>query len=186
MLICKNRVTFALFKFMPIQKATPEDTTALTALINSAYRGETSRQGWTTESTLLDGMRIDDEAIDEYFSNPAVTMLKYITDDGELAGCVYLEKVANGRLYLGMLTVKPTIQAQGIGRQLLQEAEHIAVSLNCTFIRISVIPVRHELISWYNRRGYQATGQMLPFPTDTRFGIPRQPLELMVMEKALS
>ncbi|GAB2692184.1 GNAT family N-acetyltransferase [Mucilaginibacter koreensis] len=171
---------------MPIVNATFEDITDLTALINSAYRGESSRQGWTTESNLLDGMRIDEAAMQEYFANPEVTILKYISDSGELAGCVYLEKVKDNRLYLGMLTVKPTIQAQGIGRQLLQEAERIATALDIEAIKISVIPVRHELIAWYERRGYAATGQMLPFPTDTRFGIPRQPLELMVMEKALS
>lgn len=171
---------------MPIVNATLEDITDLTALINSAYRGESSRQGWTTESNLLDGMRIDEAAMQEYFANPEVTILKYISDRGELVGCVYLEKVKDNRLYLGMLTVKPTIQAQGIGRQLLQEAERIATALNIEAIKISVIPVRHELIAWYERRGYAATGQMLPFPTDTRFGIPRQPLELMVMEKALS
>jgi ribosomal protein S18 acetylase RimI-like enzyme len=170
---------------MPIVKATTQDISALTTLINSAYRGETSRRGWTTESNLLDGMRIDEAAIQEYFANPKVTLLKYLNEKGEMAGCVYLERLKDNRLYLGMLTVKPAIQAQGIGRQLLQEAERIARAENYEAIKISVIPVRHELIGWYERRGYQATGQMLPFPTDTRFGIPRQPLELMVMEKVL-
>ncbi|MDQ3229301.1 MAG: GNAT family N-acetyltransferase, partial [Pseudomonadota bacterium] len=35
------------------------DIPALAALVTSAYRGDVSRQGWTTEADFLDGNRID-------------------------------------------------------------------------------------------------------------------------------
>ena len=42
-----------------IRPATAADIPALHALIESAYRGEVSRAGWTTEADLLDGQRTD-------------------------------------------------------------------------------------------------------------------------------
>lgn len=171
---------------MPILKATVADVAALTALVNSAYRGETALRGWTTESHLLDGQRIDEESMQGYFQNASVTILKYINTNGRLIGCVYLEKIKNDRLYIGMLTVQPDLQAQGTGRQLLEAAEDIARQSGCIAVRMTVIPVRHELVAWYKRRGYEPNGEMMPFPADTRFGIPRQHLELMVLEKQIA
>ncbi len=170
---------------MMIFKANPNDIQQLVNLVNGAYRGEAALQGWTTESLLLDGIRIDEEEMKSYFANPAVTLLKQVDGEGGIVACVYLEKLPGNRLYLGMLTVKPTMQAQGTGKLLLAEAESYAAKMECTAIRISVIPVRHELVAWYKRRGFMPTGEMLPFPKDTRFGIPRQPVELMIMEKTL-
>ena len=170
---------------MPILKATFTDVPVLTNLVNSAYRGETALRGWTTETNLVDGQRIDEQTMREHFDNSSATLLKYINEHGEITGCVYLETVKNNRLYLGMLTVNPDMQAQGIGKQLLTSAEELAKELGCTAMRMTVIPVRHELVMWYKRHGYKPTGEMIPFPNDTRFGIPKQPLELAVFEKQL-
>ena len=42
-------------------------------------------------------------------------------------------------------------------------------------MRMTVIEQRAELIAWYERRGYQRTGEYRPFPYgDERFGIPRR------------
>jgi N-acetylglutamate synthase-like GNAT family acetyltransferase len=167
---------------MPISKATIKDITELTNLVNSAYRGETSKKGWTSESHLLDGIRIDEEAMGEYLQGANVTILKYIDDEEQIIGCVYLE-LKKQKLYLGMLTVSPLLQTNGIGRQLLHEAERIANRLNCSAIFMTVITTRHELIQWYERRGYCATGEILPFHEGTRFGTPNQLIELGVFEK---
>jgi N-acetylglutamate synthase-like GNAT family acetyltransferase len=167
---------------MPITKATIADAPELTRLVNSGYRGESSKKGWTTEANLLDGIRIDESTMIKYFQDPYITILKYVNDEGEIIGCVYLE-VKDSKLYLGMLTVSPTVQANGIGRQLLHEAEVVATELNCTTIHMTVITSRHELIQWYERRGYKATGEILPFHEGTRFGIPNQKIELAVFEK---
>lgn len=170
---------------MSVVKATHADIAALNLLVNCAYRGETSKKGWTTESHLLDGSRIDEETIAGYFNNPDITLLKYTHNDGQIRGGVYLEKKEH-KLYLGMLSVWPEMQDSGIGRALLQEAEKFALSLDIGTIEITVISSRAELIDWYKRRSYEATGVVLPFHVDKKFGVPNTPIELMVMEKKLN
>lgn len=161
------------------------DVTALNQLVNSAYRGNSSRRGWTTEADLLDGIRTDEPQLLATIQNPAITILKYV-QDGELAGCVSLENKGN-TLYLGMLTVSPDIQAQGIGKQLLQAAEEFAKAHGCRKITMTVLSTRHELIAFYERRGYQPTGETHPFPmNDPNFGLPKQALEFIGMEKKLA
>lgn len=168
-----------------ISPATEQDIPALNKLINSAYRGDSSRKGWTTEADLLGGIRTDEEGLRTMLLNPAATMLKY-EQDGRLLGCVYVE-MKGPDLYLGMLTVAPDAQAGGIGKQLMAGAEQLARDRQCRAITMTVIAARHELIAFYERRGYRATGETEPFPMDDpRFGLPKQPLEFIVMEKPLS
>ncbi|MFD2934033.1 GNAT family N-acetyltransferase [Spirosoma flavum] len=163
--------------------ATEEDIPALDKLVNSAYRGDSSRKGWTTEADLLDGIRTSEVSLRAMFLNPNTLILKYQEAD-RLLGCVYLE-IKGDDLYLGMLTVSPDVQTNGIGKQLLLAAEQVAIDRKCRAVTMTVITQRHELIAWYKRRGYQATGETQPFPNDPRFGIPKQPLEFIVMEKIL-
>lgn len=168
-----------------ISKANPADAVSLTRLINNAYRGETSKQGWTTEADLLEGIRTAEAAIIDLIENPHSALLKCEAADGSLQGCVYLE-IQKEQLYLGMLTVAPQLQNGGIGKQLLQAAEAYAREHHCIAIVMSVISVRYELIQWYERHDYQKTGATKPFPhTDPRFGIPQQPLEFLILEKPL-
>jgi len=183
-LVSRNLIYLRIMKNTLISTATVDDTTALNTLVNSAYRGDSSRKGWTTEADLLGGIRTDEAGIRAMLENPDATILKYEAD-GQLLGCVYLEKKDND-LYLGMLTVSPDTQANGIGKQLLEAAETYAQQHNCRAVTMTVITLRHELIAWYQRRGYRPTGETKPFPNDPRFGIPKQPLEFIVMEKLLS
>src|SRR5687768_7298638 len=125
--------------------ATHADAPELVKLVNSAYRGDSSKQGWTTEAELLDGIRIDEPALTDVLDEPGTVLLKYVNAQGEIKGCVYLHKQAD-QLYLGMLTVAPHAQASGIGKQLLRAAENYARQQNCTAIVMTVISVRHELI----------------------------------------
>lgn len=174
---------------LPILPATEQDIPALNQLVNSAYRGDSSRRGWTTEADLLDGIRTDEAGLRTMLRKPTATILKY-QEDGQLLGCVYLEQKGDesgkASLYLGMLTVAPDAQAGGIGKQLMAAAEQVARDRQCRTIRMTVIPQRHELIAFYERRGYRATGETEPFPmNDSRFGLPKQPLLFMVMEKVI-
>lgn len=168
---------------MHIIQANVSDAAELTTLINSAYRGESSQQGWTSEAHLLDGIRIDELTMNEYLRSNDTIILKYVDKDGKIAGCVYLQQRDNNRLYLGMLTVSPTLQAKGTGKKLLHEAEVWAKKLNCKQIFMTVITTRSELLNWYMRRGYQNTGKIIPFPVETGFGLPKEPIELVVLEK---
>jgi ribosomal protein S18 acetylase RimI-like enzyme len=168
---------------MQISPAHIEDIPALVALINSAYRGEASKKGWTTEADLLKGeLRTDISTLTEVMNRPQAVFLKYTTAGGHITGSVFLEKQEQG-LYLGMLSVSPLQQAGGVGKQLMKTAEQYAKKNNCPCIFMNVISVRHELIAWYERLGYQKTGETKPLPADTRFGVPTQPLEFAIMEK---
>ena len=170
---------------MTISIASKEDIQVLVALINSAYRGDASKKGWTTEANLLKGdLRTDISTLTGLIENPQSVILKYTTAENVIAGSVYLEIQEKG-LYLGMLTVSPQLQAAGIGRQLLVAAEEYAKEKECPCIFMSVISVRHELIAWYERHGYKNSGETKPFPDDDRFGIPTQFLEFIIMEKTM-
>ena len=169
---------------MPITKATLKDVPELNVLVNSAYRGESSKKGWTTEAHLLDGLRIDEETLYSYFDDPDISLLKNTDENGRITGCVYLEK-RWPQLYIGMFSVSPLLQGGGIGRNLLLAAESYAKQSNCNTLTITVISTRYELISWYERRGFKATGEIQPFHHGTKFGIPKSPIQLIVMEKYL-
>ncbi|MGE5519149.1 MAG: GNAT family N-acetyltransferase [Candidatus Dadabacteria bacterium] len=167
-----------------ISIATSTDVPQLVNLVNSAYRGERSRKGWTSEADLLDGIRTDIEAMEEMLQLKNAVILKYVDESQKIAGCVYLQKERE-KLYLGMLTVNPTIQGKGIGKKLLQSSENYAKENDCSSIIMTVISVREELIRWYESKGYYNTGEKKPFPDDPRFGIPKQPLQFIVMKKDL-
>ena len=170
---------------LTITLAGKEDIPQLEALVNGAYRGEGSKRGWTTEADLLGGIRTNQEVLAGMVTRGDSLVLKCTNGKNDLVGCVYLQKKEE-KLYLGMLTVAPDKQANGIGKKLLQAAEEYAQTQDCTTITITVISLRKELIKWYERRGYKATGERKPFPSnDPRFGLPKQELEFIVMEKQL-
>ncbi len=165
-----------------IDPASEKDIPVLNILINSAYRGEGSKQGWTTEADLLGGIRTDEASLKELMQQPNAVILKY-EEENKILGCVYLKQEDN-KIYLGMLTVAPQLQNKGIGKILLAAAEEEARKRNCIAIFMSVISIRTELINWYKKRGYYDTGKTKPFPeNDPRFGIPKQPLEFIILEK---
>ncbi|OCX54158.1 GNAT family N-acetyltransferase [Mucilaginibacter sp. PPCGB 2223] len=164
-----------------IKRATVTDVPALVKLINRSYRGDAAAKGWTTESHLLDGIRIDAETLTGYIQDKDTIILKCINNN-ELQGSVYINK-KDSDIYFGMLTVDPDRQNTGIGKLLLKHVEWFAREQNCNRIYMTVITIREELIAWYERHGFKKTGEVNPFPEDTRFGIQKQPLELLVMEK---
>lgn len=170
---------------MPTLPATLSDIPHLLPLINSAFRGDSARQGWTHESDLLQGeIRTDEATLEKIIGNPNAVIFKYSNEAGDLEGCVYLHKKERG-LYLGMLTVKPELQGAGIGKKLLVAAEIHAREQGCRAVFMTVISVRTELVAWYERHGYRLTGEVQPFEVDRKFGVPTQSLEFVVLEKTL-
>jgi ribosomal protein S18 acetylase RimI-like enzyme len=167
---------------MNISKATFTDIPQLVILINSAYRGEHSKKGWTTEADILGGLRTDADSLEKMMDKQGAVILKFCNKENVLQGCVYLEKKENS-MYLGMLTVSPLEQAKGIGKKLLFAAEKYACDQKCSIVEMTVISIRHELIAWYQKHGYYRTAETKPFPSDEKFGIPKQPLEFIVMRK---
>jgi ribosomal protein S18 acetylase RimI-like enzyme len=166
--------------------ASVADALALASLVNSAYRGDSSRSGWTTEADLLDGQRVDEEGLAATIAEPDNVVLLH-EEDGAPVACVHLERRAD-ECYLGMLTVRPTAQNARLGRRMLEAAERWAVERwGVQAMSMTVIVQRSELIAWYERRGYQRTGERKPFPYgDPRFGLPRRDdLAFAVLRKRL-
>lgn len=158
----------------------------LAALINSAYRGEVSRQGWTTEADFLDGQRTDADMLMQLLEqNDATILVACEIDEDEPLGCIYLKKEKD-TCWLGMLTVHPELQDQGLGSQLLEEGEAYAQFWDCTRIQMRVISLRKELIAWYQRKGYKANGQRAPFEKNNpRLGIPKLDFDFIILEKPI-
>jgi ribosomal protein S18 acetylase RimI-like enzyme len=172
-------------KVSTITAAGISDIQQLVHLINSAYRGEEAKKGWTHEADLIAGsFRTDEASLVQIIENTNAVILKYTENSDNICGCVYLEKQGL-QLYLGMFSVSPGVQGGGIGKLLLHAAEAHAVTVGCTSIIMNVIEARQELISWYKRYGYEDTGVKKPFPDDDRFGRPTRPLEFTVLEKTL-
>ncbi|AOT57617.1 MULTISPECIES: GNAT family N-acetyltransferase [Streptomyces] len=166
--------------------AVEADVPALVALVESAYRGDASRAGWTTEADLLDGQRTDPQGVREVIGAPGSRLLA-VERDGELVACCQLERRGDAA-YFGMFAVRPGLQGGGLGRRVLAEAERLArEEWGAREMHMTVISVRDELIAWYERRGYRRTGRTSPFPYgDERFGVPRrEDLRFELLVKAL-
>lgn len=168
-----------------LRVAEPRDVDAIVSLVESAYRGDASRAGWTTEADLLGGRRTGADEVGPLVDAGALLVVE--REDG-LVASVLVRRESAERAYLGMLTVRPTAQASGLGSALLVAAEaHARDVLGACTLRMTVISVRAELLAWYARRGYALTDERTPFPYgDPRFGEPkRDDLEFVVLEKAL-
>jgi ribosomal protein S18 acetylase RimI-like enzyme len=173
------------FKNSHITIATITDVAAIKDLLDSAYRGERSKRGWTSETHLIQGeVRTDENTLIQTMQQPGSVLLKYTDEAMQIIGCVNLQK-HDEKLYLGMFAVSPLLQGGGIGKQLLQAAEEYAKHVHSTSIYMSVISVRTELINWYKRHGYVDTGEIKVFEENAMTGKHLQPLEFMTMEKMI-
>ncbi|KUN42007.1 GNAT family N-acetyltransferase [Streptomyces longwoodensis] len=159
---------------LSFRDATEADVDALVALVESAYRGDSSRAGWTTEADILDGQRTDPEGVRDIVTSPDSRLLT-VEREGRIVACCQLEHRGE-HAYFGMFAVSPGEQGAGLGKAVLAEAERRArETWGATEMHMTVISVREDLIAWYERRGYRRTGRTTPFPYgDERFGIPRR------------
>lgn len=171
-----------------LRSAATADLLALLDLVHRAYRGESARKGWTHEADLLDGQRTDADALGAMLMDDRQRVL--VAESGErLIGCVQVSNQGSGTAYLGMLSVDPEVQANGLGKLLIDAAESTAREVfGAARMEMTVIEQRAELIAYYERRGYTRTGETRPFPLDDpRFGLPRRrDLRFVVLAKALT
>ncbi|MDX3112950.1 GNAT family N-acetyltransferase [Streptomyces scabiei] len=170
---------------LTFRDATAADVDALVRLVESAYRGDSSRAGWTTEADILQGRRTDPEGVLAVVEAPDSRLLT-VEQDGRIVASCQLEHRGD-HAYFGMFAVSPTAQGAGLGKAVMAQAEREArEDWGVAEMHMTVISVREDLIAWYERRGYRRTGRMTPFPYgDERFGIPQRDdlqFELLVKE----
>lgn len=171
-----------------LQTATLEDTKNIARLVNSAYRGDYSKNGWTTEADHLDGQRTDHESLFELIKDPLQQIeLLYEGKSLNLLGSVLIVQEPPETLYFGMLTIEPTMQGRGYGKMLLDHVERVASGYGFKKLRMTVISTRKEIIDYYIRRGFKETGKYEDFPKDPKYGIPKiKDIKLQEFEKILS
>jgi ribosomal protein S18 acetylase RimI-like enzyme len=167
-----------------LSPASPADLEDAAALINLSYRGETARQGWANENDYISGERITAaELARDLNERPgARLMLRREPEGGALLGCVWIEPHGEGVWYLGLVTVRPDLQDRQLGRAILEEAEALVRQAGAHTIRMTVVHLREPLIAWYQRRGYEPTGETEPFPQPD---LALADLHLIVLEKRL-
>uniref|UniRef100_A0AAU2JHZ0 GNAT family N-acetyltransferase n=1 Tax=Streptomyces sp. NBC_00049 TaxID=2903617 RepID=A0AAU2JHZ0_9ACTN len=171
---------------LSFRTAEEADVSELVALVESAYRGDASRGGWTTEADYLEGQRTDAAGVRQIIGAPDSTLI-VVERAGELVACCQLEHRGD-HAYFGMFAVRPGLQGAGLGKEILAEAERRArETWGATEMRMTVVNVREELIAYYVRRGYLRTGELSPFPYgDERFGVPlRDDLAFELLVKSL-
>ena len=189
-----------------LRQAKIEDIDALEQLLNRCYR---QTEGWTNEADLVGGIRITKDELARTIANPTHYLFVYPKtstgerdgeETGELLGCIGVDMQVNAaakKAYIGMFAVHPELQGRGVGHQILQAAEtfaqrHLqsdgqATDKNPARLTMSILSHRPELLSYYQRRGYQLNGNKMPFPNDGNNGEPkRQDLELLELEKTVN
>lgn len=162
-----------------IRKAVHSDSEQIAALVNKAYRPDSTERGWTHEAELVSGARISTERVAELIDDNGTILIA--CEGQSIIGCVHIEQ-AGPSCYIGMLATSPVHQGQGIGKQLLAAAEEIAAArYGATSYKMSVLSSRPELLAYYERRGYRLTGATSPYPVDAGVGQPRS-MDLRVLE----
>lgn len=169
------------------QHAEINDVNNIAQLINSAYRGESSRAGWTTEADILDGLRTTTSDVAQIIKRADAFIMLGLFDNEIVATiCCELKTLAgNNTAHFGMIAVKPKLQNKGYGKQLIQAAETLTQrEWRAARFTMTVISLRHELIAFYEKLGYQRTGEFKEFPKNPELWQPKvEGLNLQVLAK---
>ncbi len=163
-----------------IRQAHAGDAPSIAALVNQAYRPDTTAAGWTHESALVAGARVSALQVAEMIASKGVVLLA--CEGLQIVGCVHVEQVEGGACAIGMLATLPAQQNRGLGKRLLAAAEVWAVRhYGATAFKMSVLSARPELLAYYERRGYHRTGAVTAYPLDAGVGTPLT-TDLQVLE----
>ena len=174
------------------RRAVPNDIQNLVVLINQAYRENIGRS-WTNEQHVIQGQRIQYTQLENLLTNPHFELWlceQLVADSAKqhiLLGCIGLTHNPDdaGQIEIGTFAVQPEFQNQGLGRQFLTFVEqHIHnnyTEVEC--INMYVLHVRQSLIAFYERAGYQQSGDTEAYPTQLDVGIPTVEVHLVHLQK---
>lgn len=153
-----------------LEIATTENTLEISELINLAYRGA---QGWTTERELVSGNRCSREDIEHEIKSPDIYFLIY-KNKNKIEACISVSKAHSSTYaYIGSFAVYPRGQNNGLGKQVLIQAESFAKEkFKVTQFIMVVLSRREELIAYYERRGYTRNGNVKDYPAHLNVGRP--------------
>ena len=158
-----------------VRRARSSDSARLFELVNGSYRGNGN---WTHEQGLVSGPRLTLAeahgccALAEQEDAHSVVLVAETLLDGAdyVVGCVEVTTTdAAASLaapgdpprdgYLGLLSVDARYGSLGIGRTLFAAGEALAFShFRACAVVLFVLSVRADILAWYTRRGYVATG----------------------------
>src|SRR5215217_918696 len=144
---------------LSIRSAEFADAPQISAVINAAFR--------IAEGFFIDGNRITQAEVEESLAKGAFLLAE---TGGKLNGCVYVE-LRGERSYLGLLSVDPTYQQNGLGSLLMTEAEKYCRERGSHCMDILIVNLREDLPAFYQKRGYVVSGTS-PFPADVPTRIP--------------
>jgi GNAT superfamily N-acetyltransferase len=152
-----------------IRPGVPADAESLASLINQAF---------VVERVAFEGDRTSPEKVRELFDSGLFLLAD---SPPSLAGCVYIT-VRESRGYLGLLSVHPRCEGNGMGRRLMDAAEQHARSAGLDALDLRVISPRAEaLLPFYLKLGYVETGVA---PLDGTAN-PKVPCHYITMTKIL-
>lgn len=171
---------------LSFRTATLADAPKLVELLNHAYRpSQALPQAWTHESDIIEGERINLSQMQNTIRQESSVLL-LAEQDEKIIGCVHIENQTD-YAYIGMLTVDPNIQSQGLGKTILSYAEDYALKIwNIRTFKMSVVETRDTLIAFYVRRGYKQTGTYMEYPMEANVGIPKSDIRLEYLVKTIT
>jgi ribosomal protein S18 acetylase RimI-like enzyme len=153
-----------------LRTASESDAAEISTLVNRAYRPAPHERRWTHEADLISGPRTSTAQVLSLFGPKSCILV--LTAGSKIVACVHL---LNGEssVYIGMLATDPTLQTQGLGKQMLMHAEQYATAhFNASVFEMSVLSSRPELLAFYQRRGYVCTGEIEDYPVSAGVGQP--------------
>ncbi|HPH06685.1 MAG TPA: GNAT family N-acetyltransferase [Methylotenera sp.] len=167
---------------LQFKTASIEDAQAIALLVNRAYRPNGDVKGWTHESELISGERTNVEQVSSLFGDNSYILVA--VENGNIVACVYLE-IHGLSAHIGMLATNPELQGLGCGKQMLFYAEEFASkNFSVTKYVMKVLLARKELLDFYTRRGYIATGSTFEYPVSAGVGSPKVTnLQVGILEK---
>ncbi|WP_240007321.1 GNAT family N-acetyltransferase [Pseudaquidulcibacter saccharophilus] len=170
-----------------IREANANDIARIEYLVETTYRGEDSKKGWTTEFNLLAGTRLQKGEIAAALADKA-NQFFVAERDNIVVGVICVNK--NGDwIEFGKFSVDPEMQGLGIGKMLIAKVEDFVRNIwGADKLKLSVISIRKELVDFYARYGFKDTGQRIDFIkihpyVELKDGV--SDFEVIIMEKSV-